>query len=44
MLESISKEEAPIDSFLEKPEVLEALKNLHSSTDPNIDGLPLPDN
>ena len=44
LLESISKEEAPINNFLEKPEVLEALKNLHPSAVPDRDGLPLPDN
>jgi hypothetical protein len=44
LLEFISKEEAPIDNLLEKPEVLEALKNLHPSTVPDRDGLMLPDN
>ena len=44
LLESISKEEAPIDNFLEKPEVLEVLQNLHPRAMPDRDGLPLPDN
>ena len=44
LLESISKEEAPIDNFLEKPEVLEVLQNLHPRAIPDRDGLPLPDN
>ena len=42
LLESISKGETPIDNFKDKPEVMEALKQLHPNKDPNRDNLPLP--
>jgi hypothetical protein len=42
LLESISKGETPIDNFKEKPEVMEALKQLHPRRVPDRDNLPLP--